>query len=208
MDLNHPHVSCVVIRTLNLCVTEDSRNHHYRRRAALQCSLPAASRRCLSLLPSPPQRQRCRGQRCRGFCRRLAAPRPDTRHRNGQGLAADGGVPGGREPVPGKGPPWTAVGSSEWSALGTSRESADVPLIRREEEDALHRALDSLGEDRSGALAPVSWDGLSHREIGASPGLKEDTVSKRISRAQARLRVRFDLLYPGSPSPQRSETPT
>jgi len=85
-------------------------------------------------------------------------------------------------------------------------ESADVSIIRREEEEAVHRALDSLGETDRELLRLVSWDGLSHREIGAVLGLKEDTVSKRISRAQARLRARFDLLYPGSPS-STSEAP-
>lgn len=86
-------------------------------------------------------------------------------------------------------------------------ESADVPLIRREEEEAVRRALDSLGETDRELLRLVSWDGLSHREIGAVLSLKEDTVSKRVSRAQARLRARFDVLYPGSPS-SASEAPT
>lgn len=87
-------------------------------------------------------------------------------------------------------------------------EAADAPLIRREEEEALRRALRSLGETDRELLRLVSWDGLSHREIGAVLGLREDTVSKRISRAQARLRAGFDLLYPGSPASPTKEAPT
>ena len=79
-------------------------------------------------------------------------------------------------------------------------ETAEVMLIRREEEDSLRRALLALrGTDRE-LLRLISWDGLSHREIGAVLGIKEDTVSKRVSRAQHRLRVEFDHLYPNSPS--------
>jgi RNA polymerase sigma-70 factor (ECF subfamily) len=87
-------------------------------------------------------------------------------------------------------------------------ESADAPLIRREEEEAVRRALGSLRETDQELLRLVSWDGLSHREIGAVLGLKEDTISKRISRAQARLREGFDLLYPGSPSQTSTEAST
>jgi RNA polymerase sigma factor (sigma-70 family) len=82
-------------------------------------------------------------------------------------------------------------------------EAADLPVIRREEEEAVRRALDSLtGTDRE-LLRLVSWDGLSHREIGVVLGLKEDTVSKRVSRAQSRLREKFEALYPGSPDLRR-----
>ena len=82
-------------------------------------------------------------------------------------------------------------------------EAADVPVIRREEEEAVRRALDSLrGSDRE-LLRLTSWDGLSHREIGVVLGLKEDTVSKRVSRAQSRLREKFEVLYPGSPDLRR-----
>ncbi|HUP15211.1 MAG TPA: RNA polymerase sigma factor [Acidimicrobiia bacterium] len=87
-------------------------------------------------------------------------------------------------------------------------ESADVPIIRREEEEAVHGALNSLRETDRELLRLVSWDGLSHREIGAVLGLKEDTVSKRVSRAQSRLRAKFEVLYPGSPSSRSSEAPT
>jgi len=78
-------------------------------------------------------------------------------------------------------------------------ESADAPVMRREDEEAVRRALDSLGETDRELLRLVAWDGLSHREIGLVLGLKEDTVSKRVSRAQTRLRERFEVLYPGSP---------
>jgi len=87
-------------------------------------------------------------------------------------------------------------------------EPADVPIIRREEEEAVQRALNSLGETDRELLRLVTWDGLSHREIGTVLGLKEDAVSKRVSRAQSRLRARFDLLYPGSPSSRSTEAPT
>jgi RNA polymerase sigma-70 factor (ECF subfamily) len=86
-------------------------------------------------------------------------------------------------------------------------ESADTTVIRREEEDAVHRALDSLGDTDRELLRLVSWDGLSHREIGLVLGLKEDAVSKRVSRAQSRLRERFEVLYPGSPTSRSSEAP-
>jgi len=86
--------------------------------------------------------------------------------------------------------------------------SADSAIIRREEEDAVRRALLSLGETDRELLRLVSWDGLSHREIGSVLGIKEDTVSKRVSRAQARLRTKFDLLYPASPSSTSTEAPT
>ena len=87
-------------------------------------------------------------------------------------------------------------------------ESADVPVIRQEEEDAVRRALNSLGPTDRELLRLVSWDGLSHREIGVVLGLKEDTVSKRVSRAQSRLRDRFEALYPGPPPSRSSEAPT
>ena len=87
-------------------------------------------------------------------------------------------------------------------------ESADVPVIRREEEEAVRRALDSLRETDRELLRLVSWDGLSHREIGVVLGLKEDTVSKRISRAQSRLRESFEVLYSGLPPSRSSEAPT
>jgi hypothetical protein len=38
-------------------------------------------------------------------------------------------------------------------------------------------------------------------------GLKEDAVSKRVSRAQSRLREKFEVLYPRSPSSRSSEAP-
>ena len=87
-------------------------------------------------------------------------------------------------------------------------DSADVPVIRREEGEALHRALDSLGATDRELLRLVSWDGLSHREIGVVLGLREDAVSKRVSRAQSRLREKFEVLYPGSPYSRSSEAPT
>jgi hypothetical protein len=39
-------------------------------------------------------------------------------------------------------------------------------------------------------------------------GLKEGAVSKRVSRAQSRLREEFEVLYPGSPTSRSSEAPT
>lgn len=87
-------------------------------------------------------------------------------------------------------------------------EPADLPIIRREEEEAVRRALDSLGGTDRELLRLVSWDGLSHREIGVVLGLKEGAVSKRVSRAQSRLREEFEVLYPGSPTSRSSEAPT
>jgi RNA polymerase sigma-70 factor (ECF subfamily) len=87
-------------------------------------------------------------------------------------------------------------------------ETADAAVIRQEEEHALRRALHALRETDRELLRLVSWDGLSHREIGAVLGIKEDTVSKRISRAQARLRAKFDLLFPASPSSTSPEAST
>jgi RNA polymerase sigma factor (sigma-70 family) len=89
-----------------------------------------------------------------------------------------------------------------------SREAADVTIIRREEEDALLRALDSLRMGDRELLRLVSWDGLSHREIAETLGINEDAVSKRLSRAQARLRDRYDQIYPVSPSSPSTEAST
>ena len=89
-----------------------------------------------------------------------------------------------------------------------SREAADVTIIRREEEEALLRALDSLREGDRELLRLVSWDGLSHREIAETLGINEDAVSKRLSRAQSRLRDRYDQIYPVSPSSPSTEAST
>lgn len=87
-------------------------------------------------------------------------------------------------------------------------ETADVAVIRREEDDAVRRALQSLGETDRELLRLVSWDGLSHREIGEVLGIKEDTVSKRVSRAQTRLRLQFELLgqAPSSTKPREASS--
>ena len=87
-------------------------------------------------------------------------------------------------------------------------EAAEVVVIRREEEDAVRRALLALREGDRELLRLVSWDGLSHREIGDVLGIAEDTVSKRVSRAQSRLRVAYDHLYPNSPSATSTEAST
>ena len=88
------------------------------------------------------------------------------------------------------------------------REAADVTIIRREEDEALLRALSSLREGDRELLRLVSWDGLSHREIAATLGINEDAVSKRLSRAQSRLRERYDQIYPVSPSSPSTEAST
>jgi RNA polymerase sigma-70 factor, ECF subfamily len=90
---------------------------------------------------------------------------------------------------------------------GMPHESPEMAetVIRREEEDALRRALMALREGDRELLRLVSWDGLSHREVGEVLGIREDTVSKRVSRAQSRLRVAFDHLYPTSPSAESTE---
>jgi RNA polymerase sigma factor (sigma-70 family) len=84
-------------------------------------------------------------------------------------------------------------------------ETADVAIIRNEESEALRRALQSLRETDRELLRLVSWDGLSHREIGEVLGINEDTVSKRVSRAHSRLRTQFDRVYGPSSSTESKE---
>lgn len=86
-----------------------------------------------------------------------------------------------------------------------SPETAEATVVRREEEEALRHALLALREADRELLRLVSWDGLSHREVGTVLGIREDTVSKRVSRAQSRLRAAYGHLYPSSSSSSSTE---
>jgi RNA polymerase sigma-70 factor (ECF subfamily) len=61
------------------------------------------------------------------------------------------------------------------------------PAIRREESDALRRALGQLSVDHRAVLSLFAVDGLSHREIGEILGVPEGTIWSRLHAARKRL---------------------
>lgn len=61
------------------------------------------------------------------------------------------------------------------------------PAIRREESEALRRALGKLSADHRAVLSLFAVDGLSHREIGEILGVPEGTIWSRLHAARKRL---------------------
>jgi RNA polymerase sigma-70 factor (ECF subfamily) len=70
----------------------------------------------------------------------------------------------------------------------------------------LHLALASLREADRELIRMSSWDGLSHREIAAVIGIKENAVDQRLFRARSRLKERFDRLRQDSSPAIHGET--
>ncbi len=64
---------------------------------------------------------------------------------------------------------------------------AGDPAIRREQRDALRRALDRLSAEHRTVLSLFAVDGLSHREIADVLGIPEGTVWSRLHLARKRL---------------------
>ncbi|HTE55610.1 MAG TPA: RNA polymerase sigma factor [Kofleriaceae bacterium] len=76
------------------------------------------------------------------------------------------------------------------------------PAIRREESDALRRALGQLSADHRAVLSLFAVDGLSHREIGEILGVPEGTIWSRLHAARKRLAASLDADRP--PTEDRS----
>jgi len=72
------------------------------------------------------------------------------------------------------------------------------PAIRREESEALRRALGQLSADHRAVLSLFAVDGLSHREIGEILGVPEGTIWSRLHAARKRLAASMSQEQPGS----------
>jgi RNA polymerase sigma-70 factor, ECF subfamily len=73
---------------------------------------------------------------------------------------------------------------------------AGDPAVRREESEALLRALDRLSADHRMVLSLFAVDGLSHREIADILGVPEGTVWSRLHGARKRLAAELEGAVP------------
>jgi len=84
---------------------------------------------------------------------------------------------------------------------------AGDPAIRREESEALRRALGQLSADHRAVLSLFAVDGLSHREIGEILGVPEGTIWSRLHAARKRLAAELGRGVPAERSARGPRSP-